>query len=114
MEHKRLEERSNLMEFQQIDDLDAGTILGYLGDISRDGLRMLRKQTIPVGKTFNLRLRCVLRGGIVETVEFEAETMWQREAGSMPFGEIGFRLLDPTEEALSVIDKIVDDIKGRG
>ena len=113
MTDKRHEQRINLMDFQQIEDASTGKTLGYLGDISRDGLRMLRKQKLPVGETYQLRLRYILKGGETQPLELQAQTRWERDSDSLPYCEIGFALLSPSNETLERIDIIVEDLRHR-
>ena len=113
MSDKRINERTSVIEFQQVQDASTAKVLGYLGDISLEGLRLLSKRAIPIGEKYQLRLRYMLKGGGTETVAIDVKSVWEREDDSLPYRETGFHLIDPSDAARASIEVIVKDLRDR-
>lgn len=110
---KRSTERFNLIDFQHVLDADTGEFLGYLGNISAIGIRLLRKTVLPLGDHNRLQLRYVCIGGTIESPQFNAKGMWNRDSETLPYHEVGFQIVDADDEALASIERVVADLKVR-
>ena len=73
MAEKRDSERVQLLEFQQVEDAENGKIIGYLGDISHKGIRVLRKAPFPMGEHHRVKLKYVFVGGETQSLECDVE-----------------------------------------
>ena len=113
MSDKRESERFNLAEFQQVFDAETEKVVGYLGDISQVGLKLLSKQPFPIGQAYRLRVNYILLGGEPETVELDTESVWAAEPTTMPYRETGFQIHRPSAATSASIAKIVDDLRQR-
>ena len=113
MTNKRNIQRTSLVEFQQVQDAASGKVLGYLGDLSLEGLRVLSKKNIPIGESFRLRLKYVRVGGETEELEADAESVWERKPGDLPYGETGFHFTELSADARECVDVIIKDLQRR-
>lgn len=113
MTEKRALERLHLLEYQQVQDSRTGKAIGYLGDVNREGLRVLTKRPFGIGETVGLKLRYLRVGGDWQTVEVEAESLWQRKDDGAPFHETGFRIVEPDAATLASLGLILEDLRER-
>ena len=113
MTNKRNDQRTSLVDFQQVLNVESGKVLGYLGDVSHEGLRVLSRKSIPIGETFRLGLKYVRAGGVTEELEIDAESVWERSDAELPYGETGFHFAELSAEALERIDVIIEDLRKR-
>lgn len=102
-----------LLNFQQVQAVPDGSLIGYLGDISEKGVRVLRKGSFETGGKHRLRLKYVFLGGTSLDLEFDVEAIWDRAGEDLPYREIGFGFIEPATEMLGEVRKIVEDIKSR-
>jgi c-di-GMP-binding flagellar brake protein YcgR len=112
-EEKRTSSRYELDNFQRVREVDTGDLIGYLGDISLVGLKVLGKRRVPVGERYKLRLNYICMGGEKESTSIDVESIWEREEENMPYREIGFRFLDLPKETQSHIERIMTDLRDR-
>lgn len=112
-QEKRASSRYPLDNFQRVRDEASGELVGYLGDISLVGLKVLGKRAIPMGAQFNLRLNYICLGGEKETTRVEVESIWEREDENMPYREVGFRFADLPASTRGVIERIMADLATR-
>ena len=112
-EEKRSSSRISLDNFQRVRDAESGELMGYLGDVSLVGVKILGKKPVEIGKLCRLRVNYICVGGEKLSTEVEAESIWDREDDNMPYREIGFRFLDLPPEARATIERIMADLKAR-
>ncbi|MBT6274858.1 MAG: PilZ domain-containing protein [Chromatiales bacterium] len=112
-EEKRTSDRLQLDNFQRVRDAESGNLIGYLGDISLVGLKVLGKQPIPIGKQFKLRVNYICMGGHKQSVELEVESIWEREEPNMPYQEIGYRFTSLSDDTKVSIERIMADLAER-
>lgn len=90
-------------------DRSSGRLLGYVGDISLRGLRLLSDEIFDVGTVLELRLRMRNGDGSVTLLDVDGTCLWSREAVRSEYIESGFYIDQPSEE----FTRLVETIGGR-
>ncbi len=73
-------------------------LIGYVGDLSDSGLRLLGDALLEVGSEMSLRLRMRDREGEMRHVDIEVVCLWSRENTKTGYFEAGFTLAKPSNE----------------
>lgn len=110
---RRASDRLSLDNFQRVREAESGELLGYMGDISPLGLKLLGKRPITIGARFRLRLNYICTGGDKAVANLEAEAMWCHQEDNMPYLEVGFRFTDVNAETRACIERIMNDLNAR-
>jgi hypothetical protein len=107
---KRSVKRRHLIYYLSVTDAAAGRPLGHLVDVTTEGIMLLSRDPIPVGRTFALRM--ALPSGVsehVEDVEFEAKSLWCQKDANPDFYDTGFQLMSTSPRQLAVIGTLISD-----
>lgn len=81
--------------------------IGYVGDLSSTGLRLLLDQaSLVVGSRAELRLRTRNREGDVIHVDIDVICMWSRENEKTGYFEAGCTLESPSEDFTALINTL--------
>lgn len=90
-------------------DLDWGSSLGHLVDISAEGFMLIGPEPIEVNRVFQLSLELPEEIGGGQSAYFGAETLW-REVSSDP-GKywIGFQIIDISQENIEKIRRLIEE-----
>lgn len=79
-------------------------LIGYVGDVSDNGLRLLSDTLIEVDSTLALRLRMRDKEGEMRQVDIEALCLWSRENTRTGHFEAGFVLPEPSEAFTALVN----------
>ena len=112
-EERRTNDRLPLENFQRVREAKSDELLGYGGDISALGLKLLGKREIAIGARFGLKLNYICTGGDKATANVEAEAMWHHKEDNMPYREVGFRFINVNADTRACIERILDDLDAR-
>jgi len=90
----------------KVSDRRTGKLIGYAGDVSEDGLRLICDQLVEVGSHMELRLRMRGRDGVMAQVELNAACLWGRENPQSGHHELGLQLLQPGNEYVAFVERL--------
>lgn len=107
--NKRSVPRRHLIYYLRVFDAEADKLIGNLVDISTRGIMVVSDSRLEPGK--RIRLKMVLPDTVEgsKEVEFEAETRWCQNDVNTDFFDTGFELIDPTNDFLDAVDRLVED-----
>ena len=107
-EDKRSVPRRHIIYYLRVFDIESGSLLGNLVDISTKGIMVVSEREVPIGETFHLKM--VLPDTIQgkKAVEFEAQSRWCRNDTNPDFYDTGFELVDPQVSFLDAVDRLVE------
>lgn len=91
-------ERHQLPCFLQVFNLHTDKPIGYLGNISSDGLMLVSRLPMMVNADFELRLKIPGPEGDVHAIDFTATCLWSREDINPQHYDSGFTLLQAPDE----------------
>lgn len=73
-------------------------LIGYIGDLSETGVRLLTDTLLAVDSSLALRLRMRDRAGEMRLVDIDVLCLWARENSKTGHFEAGCTLLQPSPE----------------
>ena len=111
---KRTMKRWQLIFYLRVFDEDTGKLLGYVVDISINGMMLISDQPIPLQKDYDLWLDVPRDDGQREKVSLQAHSLWSQRDVNPDFFDTGFCLVDATNEQIYRIQLIIDDYKMHG
>lgn len=72
--------------------------IGYLGNVSEDGLMLISQLPLLVGPDFELQLKAPLAGGELQLINLTASCLWCHEDATPGHYDSGFMLLQAPAE----------------
>ncbi|MCF5722033.1 PilZ domain-containing protein [Pseudomonas syringae] len=91
-------ERHQLPYFLQVFNRLTEKPIGYLGNISEDGLMLISQLPMMVDVEFELRLKIPGIDGTFHAVDFKATCLWSHEDINPQHYDSGFSVLQPPQE----------------
>jgi len=80
--------------------------MGYIGNVSLDGLMLISQYPMLVNARFDMRLKIPGRDGRVHNVDFGACCQWSREDVTPGTYDSGFSLVAPPSEYVEMVDAL--------
>lgn len=85
-------ERHQLPYFLRVFNSVTQKPIGYLGNVSEDGLMLISQLPIMVGAVFDLRLKIPASDGILQVIDLRACCLWCHEDATPHHYDAGFSL----------------------
>jgi hypothetical protein len=82
--------------------------LGYLGNVSCEGLMLISQWPLLVGARFDMRLKIPTADGAWRPIDFHATCQWSREDVTPGSYDSGFHLESPPDEFLELVEALRD------
>jgi hypothetical protein len=102
------------MFYSRVFDRKTGTHLGYLGDLTPEGIMVISDESLAVGEPFGLRIDLPEDIYLKPVLTFEAESRWCKPDIDPNFYNIGFALTSISEADLAIISQVVEDFEVQG
>lgn len=104
---KRAQRRRNTIYYLEVFDLESGTLLGRLTDITVEGMMLISEKPITADRTYQCRM--VLPKEILgrTNIIFDATCVWSRQARNSDFFEAGFRSLIADPGDIDAIEMLI-------
>lgn len=109
-EERRAYERYSVEFYICAYNRDTNALVGHVVDISLGGMQLLSEMPIASGKRFRFMMEASLESGRKESIEFEAQSVWQAEDLNPGFYNVGFEFLDLPPSAAQSVQAIVNEI----
>ena len=109
MSNQRKEPRKKLVAFTPVYDLPHKALLGYVGDLTPQGVMVIGEKQVEVGKHFTLGIKFPDSRSGTQAVHviFSARVAWCRQDKSPQQFNIGFEFIDVTTENAKVIEAVL-------
>ena len=111
MSERRRLSRNHLFYYFRVFDRSDNNLVGFMVDLSPEGLKIISESEVRVGHTYYLRLNPPLEIYGKELLEFDAECMWCRKNTDPDYFNAGFRLFNVSNENIELIQRLVDDFR---
>lgn len=109
MAERRKSERRSISYYLRIIDADTNLMLGHLGDITLQGLKMDSQKRLPVNKEYRLRINTTADVADKDFIEFSAYTRWcQPDPLQTGLYEIGFEIVKIALYDSAIVQRIMD------
>jgi Tfp pilus assembly protein PilZ len=103
MNNQRKESRKKLVAFTPVYDLMHKSLLGYIGDLTPQGMMVIGEKPITIGSHLMLDLELLSM-----RISLSARAAWCRPDESPQYFNIGFEFLDVLPENLRMIEIILN------
>ena len=80
--------------------------MGYIGNVSLDGLLLVSQLPLLVGARFEMRLKIPGQDGQLHFIDFHAHCQWSREDVNPGHFDSGFALVAPPAEYVQMLDAL--------
>jgi len=104
MTQNRRIERHQLPYYLKVFNRFTDKPMGYIGNISREGLLMISQLPMLVNARFELRLKIPGQDGQMHFVDFDARCQWSHEDVTPGNYDSGFSVAEPPAEFAELID----------
>ena len=80
--------------------------MGFIGNVSLDGLLLISQLPLLVGSRFDLRLKIPGQDGKLHFIDFHADCQWCREDVTPGTFDTGFALVAPPADYVQMVDAL--------
>lgn len=110
MTKSRVLKRYHLIYYLEVYDLESGSLLGHLVDITTRGIKLISKAKIDINQTFIMKL--MLPEGYFQEreIHFEARSLWSTNDINPDFFDTGFEVTSLSTEEKKIIHKLIEQI----
>ncbi|UVE18682.1 PilZ domain-containing protein [Pseudomonas sp. LS44] len=105
MRIERRIERHQLPYYLKVFNRITDKPMGYIGNVSLDGLLLISQLPMLVGARFDLRLKIPAQGGM-RFIDFSATCQWCREDVTPGGYDSGFSLVAPPSEYAEMVEAL--------
>lgn len=106
MAERRKSDRKSTLHIIRVLNRDTGKQIGRLVNITTDGMMLISKKPIDIGKIIPVRLVLPRMIHDKEELEFNAEVRWCRSDTNPNYQAVGFKLLNITREGTEIIEAV--------
>ncbi len=108
MENKRKLKRRHLFFYLRIFNRKDGELIGYLGDITPQGIMLISEKPVETNRFFKLWMD-LPGSSTVRRLEFEAKSIWCQPDMNPDFYDTGIQLLDMSKRDMAMIEDLISD-----
>lgn len=101
--HRRIE-RHQLPYYLKVFNGITDKPMGYLGNVSLDGLMLVSQLPLLVNARFDLRIKIPGQDGVLRNIDFTATCHWSREDVNPGTYDSGFSLVDAPADYIELVD----------
>lgn len=110
MHEKRRLKRRHLIFYLRIFDTANNQLIGYLVDLTPEGIMVMSENPIETGKMFRLKMDLPSEYSEIEHIEFDAQSVWCSADINPDFYDTGFKFSSITLDEKKVIEDIIGDL----
>jgi PilZ domain len=107
---KRKFKRRHLILYLQVIDTDSENILGYLVDITPQGMMLMSEFPIKAGLTFQLKMLVNTDLSQHSYLSFAAKSVWCHKSINSDFYDTGLQLLNVEPNAFHGIETVIEEL----
>lgn len=90
----------------KVSDRETGRLIGYVGDISERGLRLLSDEPLETGLPMNWRLRMRAGDGSIMMIDMVGKGLWCKASARSGYFESGVCIDQPGEEFTRLVSSL--------
>jgi hypothetical protein len=113
VQERRKLKRRHIMYYSRLFDRRTGAPLGYLGDLTPEGIMVISEHPIGVEQEFSLRMDLPEDIYDQPVLNFDAQSRWCQPDIDPRFYNTGFALTKISPADLAIISRIVEDFEVR-
>lgn len=101
--------RRHLIYYLRTWDTSNNRLLGHVVDITTDGFMLISEEPIAIGNEYRLEVRLPNTQGDLQAMRFQAICRWSNNDVNKSFFDSGFEILEKASEAVSTIQKMINN-----
>jgi len=109
MSEKRSHERKNLHTYIETFDRETGQMIGYVADITPDGIMLLVEEPIKLDRKFQLKLVLPTHISEGKQIHFNAKSVRCVKDGTLSFYNAGFSVNDLDSGSQELIHHLIQE-----
>ena len=106
MRHQRHIERHQLPYYLKVFNSITDKPMGYLGNVSLDGMLLISQLPMLVGGRFDMRLKIPGQDGKLQHIDFRGTCQWCHEDVTPGSFDSGFSLVAPPAEYVELVEAL--------
>jgi len=110
MQEKRKLKRRHLMYYLRVFEKNTDTLLGYLVDITPEGIMIMSESPVEKGMVFHLRMQLDTELTDKKYLDFDARSLWCRNDLNPDFYDAGFELVNVSYKDFRSIEEIIEKL----
>lgn len=107
MKERKLKRR-HLIYYLQVEDIQTGTTVGHVVDITTEGLKLVSEKALDPGLNFHLRMRLPMEDDENREITFKAVSRWTEKDVNPAFFLTGFSM-EISDEDQRAINHLVEE-----
>jgi len=109
MEERRRIPRKYLMAYSSVFEQSTGKMLGYLSDLTLEGLMVIGKEKLEIGKETEIRIDLPEIPAFKEnSLQISVRIIWLQPDIDPRLNNIGFNFIDLSEEQKPIISEMIE------
>ncbi|HEY3380231.1 MAG TPA: PilZ domain-containing protein [Vicinamibacterales bacterium] len=109
MPERRKLKRRHLLYYLRVLNAETRRRVGYLVDITSEGVMLLRTQRMRPGRTIKMSMLLPGQSRNGERLEFDATSLWCRRDVNSDFWDVGFRVVNLNRRQMAVLETLIED-----
>lgn len=109
MDERRKLKRQHIMFYSRVFDRTTGAFMGYLGNLTPDGMMIISERKLAVEQEYQLRIDLPEDMYAKSMLNLTALAVWCKRDIDPNFFNIGFSLQDVSIQDVEIIQQIIDD-----
>ena len=109
MDDRRKLKRQHIMFYSRLFDRKTGKLLGYLGNLTIDGVMIISEEPISTGENYKLKMDLPEYIYQKPALHFQADSLWCENDVDPNFFNTGFQLREITQEDKDIITNFIND-----
>ncbi len=109
MKDKRNLKRRHLIFYLRIFEKIENKLLGYIVDITANGIMIMSENKIEIEKEYELQMVLPANIGKQKKLEFKAKSIWCKNDINTDFYDIGFEFKSLNDDDVSIVKYLIDD-----
>ncbi len=110
MSNNRKLHRRHLIYYLKVVEKDTNKPMGYLVDITTEGIMIMSESAVETGRAFEFRILLQTEMSRREFLDFKVESIWCKQSVNMDLYDIGFRLLNVKPHDFKGIEDIIEEL----
>jgi len=97
------------MFYSRVFNRQTGEIIGYLGDLSAQGMMVIAEHPLDANEQFEISMDLPEEIYARPSLNFSVQSIWCKPDLDPAFFTIGFKLLNPVPEDVRIVHRILND-----
>jgi hypothetical protein len=106
----RGQHRHHLIFYLKVHDLGAGKPLGFLGNVTPEGMLVVGDQALDVGRSFEIEIGECTEAGPAHAIRCRARSVWSKIDADPAYYATGFRFEAVPAASMRAIRTLIQDI----